>query len=70
MVLRGIPVALLIFETCTKAMSGACEYKTYFKKQEVFIEEENENKHVEIISVAAMAAVLIFVAWILGRQYC
>jgi hypothetical protein len=43
---------------------------TYFKKQEAFIEEENENKHVEIISVAAMAAVLIFVAWILGRQYC
>jgi hypothetical protein len=51
-------------------MSGACEYKTYFKKQEAFIEEENENKHVAIISVAAMAAVLIFVAWILGRQYC
>ena len=70
MVLRGIPVALLIFETCTKVMSGVCEYKTYFKKQEAFIEEENESKHVEIISVAAMAAVLIFVAWILGRRYC
>jgi hypothetical protein len=44
--------------------------KPYSKKQEAFIEEENEYKHVEIISVAAMAAILIFVAWILGRQHC
>jgi cation transport ATPase len=44
-------------------MSGACEYNSYYKKPHKATEEEREeeNKQLEIIRLAIMAAILVFV---------
>ena len=46
-------------------MSGACEYKPHRKEQEEIIEREQEQKikKIEILRLAGIAIVMIFVAW-------
>lgn len=45
-------------------MSGACEYKSSYKKKEEIIEEQEQKiKKIEIFRLTGIAIVMIFVAW-------
>ena len=46
-------------------MSGACEYTSNYRKKEDVIEEhEKKNEKIEILRLAGIAMVMIFVAWL------